>query len=128
MRIVTLFLLVFLLAGTVAARTRYERIDTSNFVNRADIYEGRLVTVTAEVLAINADGKSIRLFDAESKALIDVKLTQLNKAQRRSLMLNPVRRISVYGRATVKDGRLIIDAHRAVPQKLEAGGQKLEVS
>ena len=122
MRIVTLFLLVFLLAGMAAARTRYERIDTSNFVNRADIYEGRLVTVTAEVFAINADGKSIRLFDTDSKALIDVKLTRLNKAQRRSLMLNPVRRISVYGRATVKDGKLIIDAHRAVPQQLEARG------
>ena len=116
MRIVTLFLSIFLLAGTAAANAGYERIDTTDFVNRADIYQGRLVTVTAEVLAINADGKSIRLFDTESKALIDVNLRQLDKAERRALILKPVRRVSVYGRAKMKDGRLIIEAHRAVPQ------------
>jgi hypothetical protein len=116
MRMGALFLSVFLLAGTAAAHARYERIDTTDFAKRADIYQGRLVTVTAEVFAINADGKSIRLFDHESRALIDVDLTQLNKAERRALILNPVRRVSVYGRAAVKDGKLIIEADRAVPE------------
>ena len=116
MRIVTLFLSVVLLAGSAFANARYERIDTTDFANRADTFQGRLVSVTAEVYAINADGKSIRLFDTESKALIDVTLTQLSKAERRALILNPVRRVSVYGRATVNNGKLIIEAHRAVAE------------
>ena len=114
MILVRLTIAVLLLVGLAAASTVYEPIDTTNFGNRADTYEGRLIAVTAEVCAVNADGRSIQLFDPQSKALIDVTLTQLKRVERRALMLNPVRRVSVYGRAEMRNGRLIIDAHQVV--------------
>jgi hypothetical protein len=114
MIIVRLTVAVLLLVGLAAASTVYEPIDTTNFGSRAGTYQGRLVAVTADVCAVNADGKSIQLFDPQSKALIDVTLTQLKRIERRALMLNPVRRVSVYGRAEMRNGRLIIDAHQVV--------------
>jgi hypothetical protein len=115
MIIIRLTLAVFLLAGLAAANEGYEAIDTTNFVNRADSYQGRLVAVTGKVCAVSADGKSIQLFDAQSRALIDVTLTQLKKSQRRTLMLNPVRRVAVYGRVEMKNGKFVIDAHQVTP-------------
>jgi hypothetical protein len=54
------------------------------------------------------------LFDSETKALIEVDLSQLGRSQRRMLMLTGVHQISVYGKAEVKNGKLIIDAHRVI--------------
>jgi hypothetical protein len=112
MIIIRLTLAVFLLAGLAAAHEGYEAIDTTNFVNRADSYQGRLVAVTGKVCAVSADGKSIQLFDGQSKALIDVNLSQLKRAERRTLMLSPVRQVAVYGRADMRNGKLVIDAHQ----------------
>jgi len=40
----------------------------------------------------------------------------LKKAQRNSLMLSPVRKISVYGKTELRNGKLSIDAHKVVAQ------------
>jgi hypothetical protein len=80
--------------------------------SRTRTYEGRLVEVRADVIAISADSKSLQLFDGQSKMMIDVKLMQLSKPQRNALMRNPVRHLLVYGQASVIRGRLIIDAHK----------------
>ena len=114
MTAIRLTLAILLLAGLTAANTKYERIDSSDFVTRGDAYQGRLVAVTGEVCAVNADGKSVRLFDPDTRALIDVTLNQMNRSQRRSLMLNPVRHVSVYGRAEVINGRVFIEAHQVI--------------
>ena len=105
---------ILMLAGLVTARAHYQRVDTTNFATRGAVYEGQLIAVTGRVCAVNADGKGVRLFDSETKALIEVDLNQLQRSQRRSLMLNPIHQISVYGRAEVKNGKLIIDAHRVI--------------
>jgi hypothetical protein len=107
---------IFMLAGLATASVEYQPIDTTDFVNRAATYQGQLVAVTGEVCAVNADGKSVRLFDANSKALIDVSISHLQRSQRRALMLRPVHRVSVYGKAQVQNGKLSIDAHRVVVQ------------
>ena len=105
---------VLMLAGIATANVDYQPVDTTNFATRAAAYEGQLVAVTGKVCAVNADGKGVRLFDAETKALIEVNLSQLARSQRRTLMLSGVHQIWVYGKAEVKNGKLIIDAHRVV--------------
>ncbi len=111
-----LTLAILMLAGLVSASVEYQPIDTTDFANRAATYQGQLVAVTGQVCAVNADGKSVRLFDANSKALIDVSLSHLQRSQRRALILNGVRQVSVYGKAEVKNGKLSIDAHKVVVQ------------
>ncbi|PYS69039.1 MAG: hypothetical protein DMF69_18200 [Acidobacteria bacterium] len=108
MIIIRLTLTVLILAAVAVANDAYEPIDTTNFANRADSYQGRLVAVSGAVVAIGADGKSIQIFDAATKALIEVRLLNLKKTQRNSLMLGPVRKISVYGKTEVRNGKLSI--------------------
>lgn len=116
MNIIRLILTVLVLAVVAVANDAYEPIDTTNFANRADAYQGRLVAVSGAVVAVNADGKSIQIFDTHTKALIEVRLLKLKKAQRNALMLNPVRNVSVYGKTEARNGKLSIDAHRVVAQ------------
>ncbi len=120
MNIIRLTLTVLILTVVVVANDAYEPIDTTNFANRADSYQGRLVAVSGAVVAINADRKSIEIFDSNTKALIEVRLLTLTKAQRNALMLNAVRKVSVYGKTEVKNGKLSIDAHKVVPQENES--------
>jgi len=116
MIIIRVTLTVLILAAVVVAHDSYESIDTTDFANRAASYQGRLVEVSGAVVAINADGKSIQIFDANTKALIEVSLLNLKKAQRNSLMMSPVRKISVHGKTEVRNGKLSIDAHKVVAQ------------
>ena len=106
--------MILLVASSAMANAKYEQVNTTDFVTRADAYQGRLVAVTGEIRVVNADGKSLRLFDTGSRVLIDVELSQLNKAQRNALIRNPVRYVSVYGKADLRNGRLFIDAHKVV--------------
>jgi hypothetical protein len=114
MTAIRLTLAILLLAGLAAANSTYEQVNTTDFLHRSDAYQGRLVAVTGQVCAVNADGKSLRLFDAGTKGLIDVDLSQLSKSQRRSVMNSPIREVSVYGRAELIDGKLVVRAHQLV--------------
>jgi hypothetical protein len=116
MIIIRLTLTVLIFTAIAVANDSYETIDTTNFANRADSYQGRLVAVSGAVVAINADGKSIQIFDANTQALIEVRLLNLKKAQRNALVLSPVRKISVYGKTEIRNGKLSIDAHKVVAQ------------
>lgn len=55
MNIIRLILTVLILAVVAVASDKYEPIDTTNFANRADAYQGRLVAVSGSVVAVNAD-------------------------------------------------------------------------
>jgi hypothetical protein len=114
MAAIRLFLSLCFLTGLVAAEGRYQRVDPADFIDNPEAYQGQLVEVTAEVVSVNADAKALRLFDAQSKALIGVSLTQLEKAQRRALLLNPVHRLSVLGQVVMSEGKAVIDAHQVV--------------
>lgn len=124
MKLIRLTMSIFLLAGFAAAHGRYERIDTTDFINHPGEYHGRLVEVTADVIAINADGKSLQLFDSPSRMMITVTLTQLKKSQRIALMNSPVRHLLVYGQAMVIDGRLTIDAHRVEARPIQSAANR----
>jgi hypothetical protein len=105
---------ILLLVGTVVANGRYEAVNSTDLLNRFDEYRGRLVAVTGEVCAINADGKSLRLFDKQRRTLIDVQLTQLKKSQRNALMMSSERNVSVYGLVVARDGKTVIEAHQVL--------------
>jgi hypothetical protein len=91
----------------------------SVYANQPDDSDGRIVEVRAQVVAISADSKSLVLFDSPSKKMIDVRLNNLKKTDRNALIRGDVRRVLVTGRASLVDGRMVIDAQRieALPQE-----------
>jgi hypothetical protein len=109
---IRLFLSLFLLSGLAVGQGRYQHLEFADFVKQPETFEGRMVEVTAKVVAINANGQSLRLFDSQSMTLINVSLSRLQEAQRRALLVQPVLKLTVYGRAEVLNGRLAIDAVR----------------
>ena len=114
---------ILLLAGFATAHGRYEPIKTAEFTAHPESYDGRLVEVRANIIAISADRKSLELFDSESRMMITVKLNQLQKSQRQALMHSPARRLLVYGQATVVGGRMVIDAHKVEAIPTDATGR-----
>ena len=98
--------------GIAAADVRYDKINIAAFCNNAEALDGRSVEVSARVIAINAESKSMELFDSESKTMIVVSLSQLRKSERSSLINNDVRRVTVSGRARMVGERLMIDAEK----------------
>jgi hypothetical protein len=91
----------------------------SVYANQPDDSDGRIVEVRAQVVAISADSKSLVLFDSPSKKMIDVRLNHLKKHDRNALIRGDVRRVLVTGRASLVDGRMVIDAQRieALPRE-----------
>jgi hypothetical protein len=122
-KLVQLTLPILLFAGLAAAHGRYEPIKTADFAAHPEMYEGRLVEVRADIIAISADRKSLELFDSQSRMMITVKLTQLTKSQRSALIHSPARRVLVYGQATVVGRRLVIDAHKVEALSIDAAAR-----
>jgi len=71
---------------------------------------GRTVEVQARVVAINADGQSLELYDSPTRTRISVQLAQLSKAEREALIRSDVREVLVRGQASMIAGRLTIHA------------------
>jgi hypothetical protein len=120
MKAVRSFLLICVFAVIAVAQGRdadkdYTQIDLVNFVNRPADYLGRRVAITADVISVSADYRAIDVFDSRSKALIGVSLSQLSRQLRQSLVNEPVRRVSVYGRIEMKRGRAVIKAEKVTP-------------
>jgi len=122
-KLVQLTLSILLFAGLAAAHGRYEPIKTADFAAHPEMYDGRLVEVRADLIAISADRKSLELFDSQSRIMITVKLTQLTKSQRSALIHSPARRLLVYGQATVVGRRLVIDAHKVEALPIDAAAR-----
>ena len=117
----SLFVIIFF-AGLSFAATAGDEVDLADFAVHPEAFAGRNIEVKANVIAINADGKSLELFDSQTRTRIEVRLTQLRKADRLALLHGDLRRVSVSGRASVVSGRLTIDAQsiQAAPLKDEA--------
>ena len=75
-----------------------------------DAFAGRTVEVQARVIAINADGQSLELYDSPSGTRISVQLAKLPKAERKALIRSDVREVLVRGQASMVAGRLTIHA------------------
>jgi hypothetical protein len=96
------------LAGLTMAHD--ERLKIADFVSNPDSFAGRTVEVQARVVAINADGKSLELYDSPSHARISVQLAQLTKTERKALMRSDVREVLVRGQVSMVAGKLTIRA------------------
>lgn len=111
------FLVVCLLSALAlgdsrVAKNDYSRIELKDFVTRPAEFQGRRVSITAEVVSVGADYLSLDLFDSTSKALILVSLEQLSKSQRIALVTGPVTRATVLGRIEMRKGRAILKAEK----------------
>jgi hypothetical protein len=113
-------LIITAFAGLASASRLDDGVNLADFAAHPEIFSGRVITVEAQVIAINADGKGLELFDSESRVRMSVRLTQLPKAERTVLMRTDVRRALVSGRASVNAGRLTIDATSVQPVKAES--------
>ena len=57
-------------AGLAVAHDTEERLDIASFASNPDAYAGRIVAVEARVIAIDAAGKSLELFDSPTRTRI----------------------------------------------------------
>jgi len=117
------FLIIAGFAVSTMALGLNDRLDLADFASHPEAFAGRLIEVNAQVIAINADGKSLELFDSQSRTRISVRLNQLRKSDRMALMGSDVRHVLVSGRASVAGGRLIIDAQSVQPLGANAAAQ-----
>lgn len=133
MLVVRTFVLVFALTCCLAVpffaqgrsvENGYAQVDWKEFANRPAEFEGRRVAITADVVSISADFRALDVFDARSKSLVGVSLTQLPKSQRQTLVSEPVHRVSIYGRVEMKNGRAIIKADQVMPLATNLVAQK----
>ena len=121
-RLTLSFLIVICFAGSTFAHGAAERLTISDVASDPDAFAGRIVEVEARVVAINADGQSLELFDSPSYKRISVQLAQLPRTERQALIRSDVREVLVRGRVSVVAGRLTIHAESvqwsaASPQK-----------
>lgn len=112
------------LAQGKAADTGYAPVELKNVVGHSSEFEGRRVAVTAEIVSVSADFRSMNLFDNASKSVVSVSLEQLSKSQRQSLVNEPVLRVSVFGRVEVKNNRAVIKADQVMPLATDLVAQK----
>jgi hypothetical protein len=109
-RLTLSFVIVMSLAGGTLAGTANERIDIADFRRDPESFAGRSVEVQARVIAINADGQSLVLFDSPSHTRVSVQLTRLSDTERVALLTTDVRQVVVRGRVAIVEGRLTIQA------------------
>lgn len=107
-RLTLSFLVVICFAGLTMAHD--ERLNLANFASNPDAFAGRTVEVQARVIAINADGQSLELYDSPTRTRISVQLAQLSKAERKALIRSDVREVLVRGQVSMIAGRLTIHA------------------
>jgi len=103
-------LVVISFAGLTMADGVDERLKIADFASNPESFAGRTVEVEGRVIAINADGRSLELFDSPSHTRISVQLAQLSKTERKALLRSDVREVLVRGRISVDAGRLTIHA------------------
>ena len=115
LRMTLAFLIIAGFAGLTSARGVEDQISIADFASHPEAFSGRVIEVSAQVIAISADAKSLELFDSQTRTRIDVRLTQLRKADRIALIHSNVRRVTVTGRVVADAGRLTIEALKVQP-------------
>src|ERR1044072_7832434 len=117
------FLIVIGFAGLTTARAD-ERLKIADFVSDPDSFAGRTVELEARVVAINANGQSLELFDSPSHTRISVQLSHLSKTERKKLLRSDVRHFLVRGRILIVAGQLTIHAESIDWNDKEPSNQK----
>ena len=107
-RLTLSFLIVICFAGLTMAHD--ERLNIADYASDPDRFAGRTIELQARVVAINADGQSLELYDSPNRTRISVQLAQLPKAERKALIRSDVREVLVRGQVSMVAGRLTIHA------------------
>jgi hypothetical protein len=98
-----------------ALNQNYIQLDAAELLQRAGELEGRRVTLTAEIVSLNARRQTIDLYDEASHKMLAVSIAQLSRSQRKVLMNEPVNRVTVYGRVERRNGQLLLEAEQLMP-------------
>jgi hypothetical protein len=101
--------------NATALDQHYYQLDVAELLQRATELAGRRVTLTAEVVSLNARRQTIDLYDDASHKLIAVSIAQLPRGQRKALHNEPVNRVTVFGRVTRNNGQLLLEAEQVMP-------------
>jgi len=109
-RLTLSFLFLFCFTGLTMAHGVDERLNLADFASNPENFAGRTVEVQARVIAINADGQSLELYDSASHTRISVQLAQLPQAERKALIQSDVREVLVRGQVSMIAGRMTIHA------------------
>lgn len=96
----------------------YVQVAAATLLKRPADFRGQRVTLTAEVVSINARRRGLDLYDAQSRATIGVSIADLPKTQRRQLVAEPVRHVAVYGLVELQNGRPVLRAEQVLPVEL----------
>jgi len=108
----------------LAVEPGYAPVDMKAFASNPAEFEGRRVVVTADIVSVGANARTVNVFDTHSKALVAVSLTHLSKSQRHALIAEPIIRVSVFGRVEMKNGRPVIKADQVMPLATNLVAQK----
>ena len=118
------FIIIACFAGLAVAHGTEDQLDIASFASNPDAYAGRIVAVEARVIAIDASGKSLEIYDSPTRTRISVQLTQLPETERQVLMQTDVRKVLVRGQVLVVRGRVTINAQSVQPLALNSENEK----
>ena len=107
-------------AGLAVAHDTEEWLDIASFASNPDAYAGRIIAVEARVIAIDAAGKSLELFDSPTRTRISVQMTQLSETERMTLLQSDVRKVVVRGEVSMVKGRVTVNAQSVQALMLES--------
>lgn len=96
----------------------YVQVYVAELLRHPAEYQGRRVTVMAEVVSVNARSRSLHVYDQHSRAQIGVSLTNVSKSQRRRIVADPIHQVAVFGRVEVQDGHLLLKAEQVMPVEM----------
>src|SRR5678816_4393677 len=99
-------------ADSIANKSTYVSVDSRELAESPDAYAGRLVSFSGEIISISAGGGSLHLYDGRSPMVVDISLSQLKKSTRLALVNKPYHHISVFGRLSVTNGKITLEATR----------------
>jgi len=105
-------------AAQPKSQVNYVQVPAATLVKRPADFRGQRVTLTAEVISINAQRRALDLYDAQSRATIGVSIAELPKTQRRQLVAEPVRYVAVYGLVELQNGRPVLKAEQVMPVEM----------
>jgi hypothetical protein len=100
------------------ANQNYVQIDVAELLRHPAEYAGRRVTVTAEVVSVNAQKNALSVYDQRSRAQLGVSLSEISKTQRRRIVADPIHQVALFGRVELQDGQPCLKAEQVLPVEL----------
>lgn len=105
-------------ASVKPASQNYVQVYVAELLRHPAEYQGRRVTVTAEIVSVNAQNGSLDVFDQHSRAQIGVSLAEVSKTQRRRIVTDPVHQVAVFGRVEMQNGQPLLKAEQVMPLEM----------